>query len=111
MKALIVIIVLLILTGALLFLQSGGRLVVNYPEKSDAIVTLGGGQVDARYWRGLELLRAGYGQHLVVDVLAGGTYGHLYSDLAADFIAHTAGDNASQVSMCIIHGDSTKDEA
>jgi len=111
MRAVIVIFVLLILAGALLFLRPDGYFVVNYPEKSDAIVSLGGGQVDSRYWRGLELLRAGYGRHLVVDVLAGGTYGHLYTDLAADFIAHTAGENASQVSMCIIHGDSTKDEA
>ena len=111
MRLLILIVVLAILAGALLVLQPDGYFVVNYPEKSDAIVTLGGGQVDARYWRGLELLRAGYGQHLVVDVLAGGTYGHLYSDLAADFIAHTAGDNASQVSTCVIYGDSTKDEA
>jgi uncharacterized SAM-binding protein YcdF (DUF218 family) len=111
MRALIVIVVLLILAGALLFFQPGGYFVVNYPEKSDAIVILGGGQVDSRYWRGLELLRPGAGQHLVVDVLAGGTYGRRYTDLAADFIAHTAGDNASQVSICVIYGDSTKDEA
>jgi uncharacterized SAM-binding protein YcdF (DUF218 family) len=111
MKALIAIAVLLILAGALLFFQPGGYFVVNSPEKSDAIVTLGGGQVDSRYWRGLELLRAGYGQHLVVDVVAGAVYGHRTTDLATDFIAHTAGDNASQVSICVIQGDSTKDEA
>ena len=111
MRIFIVILVLLILAGALLFLQPGGYFVVNYPEKSDAIVTLGGGEVDARYWRGLELLRAGYGQHLIVDVVAGVAYGRRYTDLASDFIARTAGENAPQVSICIISGDSTKDEA
>lgn len=111
MKALTVIFVILLLAAALLFFQPGGSLVVNYPEKSDAIVTLGGSQVDGRYYRGLELLRAGYGRHLVVDVVEGVTFGRRYTDLATNFIAHTAGENASQVSICVIRGDSTKDEA
>ena len=101
----------LILICALLFFQPGGYLIVNNAEKSDAIVVLGGDQVDARYWRALELLRNGYGQHLVVDTLAGRVYGQSYADLAADFITRTAGENVPQVSICIIKGDSTKEEA
>lgn len=111
MRTLIVVVVLLFLICAVLFFQPGGYLVVSHPEKSDAIVMLGGAVVDARYWRGLELLRAGYGQHLLVDVTFSRLYGHDLNDLAADLIAHTAGENASHVSICMVDGDSTKAEA
>ena len=110
MKSLIIAAVL-ILICVLLFLQPGNYLIVNNPEKSDAIIMLAGDQVDQRYWRALELLRGGYGHHLLVDAGTGQVYGQPYSDLAAGFIARTAGENASQVSLCIIKGDSTKEEA
>jgi len=110
MKTLIIAAVL-ILICVLLFLQPGDYLIVNDPEKSDAIVMLAGDQVDLRYWRALELLRGGYGHHLLVDTGTGQVYGQPYSELAAGFIARTAGENASQVSLCIIKGDSTKEEA
>jgi uncharacterized SAM-binding protein YcdF (DUF218 family) len=110
MKSLIIAAVL-ILICVLLFLQPGNYLIVNNPEKSDAIIMLAGDQVDQRYWRALELLRGGYGHHLLVDAGTGQVYGQPYSDLAAGFIARTAGGNASQVSLCIIKGDSTKEEA
>ncbi len=110
MKALIIAAVLILVCALLLF-QPGGYLVVNNPEKSDAIVMLGGSQVDGRYWRAMELLRGGYGQHLLVDVDTGQIYGQSYADLAGKFIAQTAGANAPQVSLCMIEGDSTKEEA
>ncbi len=110
-KTLVLIVVVFLLASAVLFLQPGGYLIVSHPEKSDAIVMLGGDQVDTRYWRSLELLRAGYGQHLLVDVTTGSVYGRDLTDLAADLIAHTAGENSSQVSICVINGDSTKAEA
>jgi|SRR5271166_1419803 len=102
---------IVLLVCALLFLQPGGYLIINNPEKSDAIIVLGGDQIDGRYWRALELLRAGYGHHVLVDTRPGEVFGHPYSALAADFITRTAGANASQVSICIIGGDSTKEEA
>ncbi|HUI85268.1 MAG TPA: YdcF family protein [Candidatus Binatia bacterium] len=112
MKAAIAVaVVIVLLVGAFLFLNPGGYLVVNSPEKSDAIVVLAGDAADARYWRGLELLRAGYAQHVLVDATMGITYGHSYADLAAEFVARTAGQEASQVSVCPVAGDSTKDEA
>ncbi len=111
MRLLVILIIILFLITAVFFFQPGGYLIVDRPEKSDAIVMLNGDQADKRYWRGLELLRAGYGQHFVVDVGAGQIYGHSDVDLAQDFIAHTAGANVSQVSICRIYGDSTKDEA
>jgi uncharacterized SAM-binding protein YcdF (DUF218 family) len=93
------------------FLQPGSQLIVNNPEKSDAIVVLAGSEADARYWRGMELLRAGYGQHLFLDAVTGVSYGHSLTQLAREFVARTAGPNASQVSVCAVEGDSTKDEA
>src|ERR1035441_10247672 len=83
MKSLIIAAVL-ILICVLLFLQPGNYLIVNNPEKSDAILMLAGDQVDQRYWRALELLRGGYGHHLLVDAGTGQVYGQPYSDLAAD---------------------------
>jgi hypothetical protein len=110
MRSLIIAAVLIFIC-LLLFFQPGGYLIVNNAEKSDAIVMLAGDQVGGRYWRALELLRSGYGRHLLVDVGTGRLYGHALSDLAADFIARTAGENASQIDVCIIKGDSTKEEA
>jgi hypothetical protein len=111
MRLLLIVAIVLFLVAAVFFFQGGSYLIVNHPEKSDAIVMLNGDQVDKRYWRGLELLRAGYGQHLIMDVGVGQIYGHSVKELAQDFITRTAGANASQVSLCPIDGDSTKDEA
>ncbi len=107
---LIVLIFILALAG-IIFFQPGGYLVVNQPEKSDAIVVLAGLLADARYWRGMELLRSGYGQHLVVDAGTGVMFGQTTYKLAEEFVAKTAGANISQVSVCPVAGDSTKDEA
>jgi len=111
MKFLLILLVAIVLVCAIVLFASGGYLVVNNPEKSDAVVVLAGDAADARYWRGMELLRAGYGRHLFVDATTGITYGHSYVDLAKDFVAHTAGANAAQVSVCPIAGDSTTIEA
>jgi uncharacterized SAM-binding protein YcdF (DUF218 family) len=112
MTRLLTIVFVLLLLGALIwFLQPGGQLVVNNAERSDAIVVLAGSGADARYWRGMDLLRTGYGQHLVLDAVVGVSYGHSMIDLAHDFVNRTAGANASQVSVCPVEGDSTKEEA
>jgi hypothetical protein len=111
MKRLFLLLLILAAVCALMFFQSGDILVVNSPEKSDAIVVLAGDQIDVRYWRGLELLRARYGQHLVVDVGEGSIFGHPLAQLAAEFIDRTAGNSRSQISICTVAGDSTKDES
>jgi uncharacterized SAM-binding protein YcdF (DUF218 family) len=111
MRLLVIVAIALLLLVALFFFQSGSYLIVNHPEESDVIVMLNGDRVDNRYWRGLELLRAGYGQHLVVDVGVGQIYGHSDAQLAQEYIEHTAGANVTQVSICLIEGDSTKEEA
>ncbi len=107
----LVVVLVLILVGALVFFQPGGFLIVNNPQKSDAIVVLAGSEADDRYWQGMQLLRSGYGQHLILDATTQVAYGRSYADLAADLVARTAGPNASQVSVCPISGDSTKEEA
>jgi uncharacterized SAM-binding protein YcdF (DUF218 family) len=111
MKVLLVLLIMLLIVAAFIFCQPGGFLIVNNPEKSDAIVVLGGDAADQRYWRGMGLLREGYARHMLVDATTGITYGHSYVDLAKDYVAHTAGPYASQVSVCPIVGDSTKIEA
>ena len=112
MKRLLTTFLVVILLCVLIwFLQPGSQLVINNAEKSDTIVVLAGSEADARYWRGMDLLRAGYGQHLLLDAVAGVSYGHSLVDLAHDFVTRTAGTYASQVSVCPVEGDSTKDEA
>jgi uncharacterized SAM-binding protein YcdF (DUF218 family) len=112
MKRLIVVAFVIVILSALIwFLESGSQLVINNPEKSDAIVVLAGSASDSRYWHGLELLRAGYANHLFLDVVNGVDYGHSLVELARDFVARTGGSSAGQVSVCPVEGDSTKDEA
>jgi uncharacterized SAM-binding protein YcdF (DUF218 family) len=111
MKLFVILMVVVVAVCAFIFLQPGKFLIINNPEKSDAIVVLGGDSADQRYWRGMELLRAGYARHLFVDATTGITYGHSFVDLAKEYVSHTAGANAPQVSVCPIIGDSTKIEA
>jgi len=92
-------------------LRSGRYLVVNQPERSDIIVVLAGDHNDRRYSLGLDLLRQGFGQQMVVDVPGGQMYGRSYAEHAADFVARSAGDQRSQVSICVIALDSTVQEA
>ena len=108
LTAILLVVLLFILIW---FVLPGSQLIINAPEKADAIVVLAGSETDSRYWRGLELLRAGYARHLFLDTNTGVTYGHSLVDLARDFVTRTAGPNASQVSVCPVEGDSTKDEA
>ncbi|SRR5581483_5171130 len=96
--------------GAILLFAavSGPALVVDRPEKSDTIVVLGGDRDDIRYRRGMELLRAGYAQHLLLNASEEGkSYGHTPAEYASRFIAETAGDLAPRVSVCPYRGDST----
>ena len=111
MKFLIILVIAVLAVCAFIFLQPGKFLIVNNAEKSDAIVVLGGDSADQRYWRGMDLLRAGYARHMFVDATTGVAYGHSFVDLAKEYIGQTAGANASQVSVCRIVGDSTKIEA
>jgi uncharacterized SAM-binding protein YcdF (DUF218 family) len=88
----------------------GDHLVVNHPEQSDLIVVLSGDHNDLRYWRGLELLRGGYGHRMLVDAPADLSYGRSYAQYAADFVAQTAGEKRPQIGICTVTNDSTVQE-
>jgi uncharacterized SAM-binding protein YcdF (DUF218 family) len=112
MKRLLTILIAAVAVCILIwFLEPGSQLIANHPAKADAIVVLAGSEADSRYWRGMELLRAGYADHLFLDAVTGVTFGHSLVELARAFVARTAGPNAAQVSVCPVDGDSTKDEA
>jgi uncharacterized SAM-binding protein YcdF (DUF218 family) len=96
----------------LLFALFAGRLLVrDNPEKSDVIVVLSGDSQDQRYRRGMELLRAGYGNHLFLDASSYPSYfGHSPAEYAENFLRKDAGDMASKVSVCAYEDDSTFSE-
>lgn len=108
-RAFLVLVILALAVWA--FRHSGSWLVVNDPEKSDALVVLAGDSNDVRYWRGMELLRQGYGRHMFLDASQDLTkYGETWAERAHEFVDKTAGDMKGRVTVCPIWGDSTKIE-
>jgi uncharacterized SAM-binding protein YcdF (DUF218 family) len=90
---------------------AGRTLVSDHPEKSDVIVVLAGDSQDARYRRGMELLRAGYGNHLFLDASSDSSYfGHTPAQYADAFLKQDAKEMAAQVSVCPFEEDSTDTE-
>jgi hypothetical protein len=84
-------------------------LVVDDPGKSDVIVVLAG-ETDRRPARALELLQQNYAKNVVVDVPADERiFGSTAVELAQKWAASLP--QASQISVCPIHGLSTKAEA
>ena len=81
--------------------SAGWLLVKDNSQKSDAIVVLDGGMADARYKKGLELLRSGYGTTLFWDARTDTSiYGHTPAELAASWQKETANELADQVKVC-----------
>lgn len=106
------IVAVVVVAFAVFLWRSGNWLVVDRPEKSDVIVVLAGDDNDVRYWRGLQLLRDGYGQHLFLDAATEWVkYGRRPAEAAADFVRSSAGELASRAGVCPIQGDSTFLEA
>lgn len=90
---------LLVLLG--LGAAAGWFLIKDNAQKSDAIVVLDGGAGDARYLKGLELLRNGYGKVLFLDARTDVRhYGHTPAENAAVYIKETAGDLGDRVKVC-----------
>lgn len=84
-------------------------LVVNQPEKADAIVVLAG-ETDARPKLGLRLLDAGYARLMILDVPAEQrVYQWTEPELAQRWISTLP--EAAKITICSIVGLSTKDEA
>lgn len=107
-------IIFIVVAGAIVLLAwIGGRcLVVDSPERGDAIVVLAGDHNDDRYHRGLQLLSEGYGRLLLVD--ANGSeviFGRPLAIQEEEFVRRSAGTLADHVSVCPTTGDSTDEEA
>lgn len=104
------ILVLLLLVFLLLFGVLAGRLlVIDAPERADAILVLAG-ETDRRPARGLQLLQKGYGRKVVIDVPAAGTiFGFSELQLAEKYAQSL--DRGGSVRVCPIVGLSTRDES
>ncbi len=103
---------LALLVTFLSFARFAGRMLVrDHPEKSDVIVVLAGDSQDERYRRGMELLRAGYARHLLLDASSDSRYfGHTPAEYAEAFLQQEAKEMAAQVSVCAFEEDSTLTE-
>ena len=89
--------------------NSAGFLIVDQPEKADAILVLAG-ETEQRPARALALFDQGYASHVVVDVPADPkVYGSTYLQLAQQWAA--AQPESRALVICPIRGLSTKDES
>jgi uncharacterized SAM-binding protein YcdF (DUF218 family) len=88
---------------------SGQFLVINQPQKSDAIVVLAG-ETERRPVQGLELLSQGLAPRLILDVPADTRiYEWDQLELAQKYVQRLP--QAAAISVCPIHARSTKGEA
>ena len=98
-------VVLLLVLGA----KAGSFLVVDAPQPSDLILVLAG-EANHRPERALQLLAQGFGQRVVLDVPANVKfYEFTQIQLAEKYIQDLP--QAAAISVCPIHGLSTRDEA
>jgi hypothetical protein len=89
-------------------LIAGRILIVDAPQPSDLILVLAG-ETDHRPARALELLHQGYGKHVMIDVPADAMiYEFSQLDLAQKYVRNLP--DAAAVSICPIHGLSTREE-
>jgi uncharacterized SAM-binding protein YcdF (DUF218 family) len=89
--------------------NAGRMLVVNDPQKADAIVALAG-ETDYRPQLGLRLLDRGYGTKLLIGVPEGQKiYQYTQVQLARNYFASLP--EAASIEVCQISGLSTRDEA
>jgi hypothetical protein len=103
MRALRLFLVLL-LVGGLVASQGARFLVVDNPQKSDAIVVLAGETI-VRPARGLELLRQGMAPRLFFDAETGRIFNSHLTDIVQQYIADQP--DANKLALCPIEGHST----
>lgn len=101
---------ILVLPLVLLFAANAGRiLVLNHPQKSDAIIVLAG-ETEYRPQLGLRMLDEGYGSKLVIDVPAGQEiYQYTQVQLAESYFGKLP--ESASIRICPIVGLSTRDES
>lgn len=93
----------------IIFALTAGRiLVVDAPQRSDLILVLAG-ETDHRPAHALELLRQGYGKHVLIDVpVEAKIYEFSQLDLAQRYVRDLP--DSPSVSICPIRGLSTREE-
>jgi DUF218 domain-containing protein len=100
---------ILLLALAWLIANSGKLLVVDDPQRADAMLVLAG-ETDRRPARALQLLNESYAPRILLDVPADAlVYGTTYAQLAQNWA--NAQPQSKAISICPIHGLSTKAEA
>lgn len=100
---------LLLLLVGWLVLRSGRFLVIDEPQKSDAIVVLAG-ETEQRPARALELFGQGYARQVILDVPANARiYRWTLAELTGKWITELP--QAQAIRICVTQGLSTKDEA
>lgn len=98
------------LVASNLIRHSGSFLVIDRPERSDAIVVTQADSLDDGYWTGVRLLAEGYGRQLFVDARTDlNFFGRPQSELAGQYIRATAG-RAAPVKVCPVTASSTAAE-
>jgi len=103
-------VVLVAVTALIAFAMVYGAsfLRVNAPQRADVILILGGGLDDARYWRAVEMMQAGYGDRIVLDAEAEvQKFGQSNVDLAREFLERS---HAQNTTVCPVYADSTYGE-
>ena len=101
--------VVLVALGSLLGYEGGAWLVVDRPEKADAIVVLAG-ETEQRPARGLQLLADGLAPQMLLDAPAATRIYHRSQlELAQQYLSGQPA--AGPLSVCPIVGLSTRDEA
>jgi hypothetical protein len=110
-RAKLALLALIVGALALLASRSAAFLVVDRPERADAILVLDG-ENDRRPERAMELFRQGYAPKVVLNLAAGWRiYGIPVMDVARQAIQALPPAEAAAVSLCPITGLSTKAEA
>jgi uncharacterized SAM-binding protein YcdF (DUF218 family) len=105
------LVLLFLIVVAVLAVASGPMLVSDHAEKSDVIVVLGGDRNEIRYNRAVELLRAGYGERLLLDAdLDWEFFGRTEVEYASEFLEHAPEDIRAKVQVCPYDADSTFEE-
>jgi uncharacterized SAM-binding protein YcdF (DUF218 family) len=106
-----ILLLILVLATAIVILAlayGASLLRFNTPEHSDVIVVLGGGSDDSRFWRAVELTKAGYSDQIMLDAEAfSARFGKTDADLARDFLSQI---NAQNTTVCPVYHDSTYGE-
>jgi uncharacterized SAM-binding protein YcdF (DUF218 family) len=103
------LLVIWLFTGIAFLRFSGRMLVLDQPARADVILVLNGDSNDVRFWRAVNLQRAGYLKTVLVDERTDTIqFGRTQAELAQDFIARL---QLANVQVCPGRADSTAQEA